>query len=409
MNGNWKPERLFKLLRRRPAYSRFRKFLSGQEDQPLDDRLHMADAEFVNIDWPADLPKPRIGLVKDLEPYPRWTKLCRFLDHNAFEYEIYNIHAHDWLSQAKQFDAVVGIWSCDLHCLQEMREKYWVLEHYLGKTTFPSAQHAFLYEDKRLEAYLAYLHGIPFANAHISYDRRDALELVESLDYPVVSKMVPASASVGTELVRDRKRARKIVERAFSVAGRRTHLSYARQKNYVYFQDFIPNDGFDLRAIVVGDWVFGYYRKMLAGDFRASGMNLVEKRELPQEAMRLALKLNQVVKSPMLVVDMLRGLDGRYQVIEFSPTCQMETPEQLHVNGEPGVFIFDDPEKGRFQRGKYWVAELALREFLSHDYLPRALAGSAVEERETCCDPQGYLLPGRKPHVSATTSWPSTH
>lgn len=370
---NWDPKssQIYKLLRRHPAFQRLRKFLPGGQEQPSDDRAQMPAAEIITIDWPPDLPKPRIGIVKDLGPYPRWTKFCRFLDNNDFEYDTYNIHAHDWLKQAERFEVVIGIWSCELCRLQEMREKYWFLENYLGKSTFPAPTHAFLYEDKRLEAYLASVHGIPFANTYVSYDHKEALALVETLAYPIVCKAVPASASVGTELVHDRKSARKIVDQAFSVAGRRTHLNYARQKDYVYFQEFIPNDGFDIRVIVVRNWVFGYFRKVPEGDFRASGMNLVQKRVLPHDAMRLALKLNAIVKSPMLAVDMVCDLNARYHVIEFSPVCQMETPEQLHVNGEPGVFIFDDDGNGRFQQGKYWVAELALREFLLSDYLPK--------------------------------------
>jgi hypothetical protein len=123
--------------------------------------------------------------------------------------------------------------------------------------------------------------------------------------------------------------------------------------------------------MVVGNWVFGYYRKVLRGDFRASGMNLVEKRGLPVEAMNIARKLNRIVKSPLLVVDMLHSLDGQYYVIEYSPICQMETPEQLHVDDVPGVYIFNDDECFHFEEGRYWVHELALREFLLKDYLPK--------------------------------------
>jgi hypothetical protein len=117
--------------------------------------------------------------------------------------------------------------------------------------------------------------------------------------------------------------------------------------------------------------VFGYYRKVLRWDFRASGMNLLEKRELPEQAIRMAREVNRIIKSPMLVVDMLQGLDGRYSIIEFSPLCQVETPEQLHVNGVPGVYVFDNDDSFHFEKGRYWVHELALKEFLSSDYLPR--------------------------------------
>lgn len=353
----------------------------------------MADAEPVTLSWPEGLPRPSIGIIRDLEPYPRWTKYWRFCEHNALFCDVYDLHAQDWIAQAKRFDVIVGLPSCELHCLEELREKFWVLERQLHKATFPAFAHALLYENKRLESYIASIHGVGFARTFISHTRDEALTLLGGLPYPVVSKMVPASASVGIELVRSRRQARAIIERAFSASGRKTQFPYARQKNFIYFQEFIPNDGYDIRAIVVGNWVLGYYRKVLPGDFRASGMNLVEKRALPKAAMVLALQLNNIVNSPMLVVDMLRGVDGRFHIIEYSPVCQMETPEQLHVDGVPGAYIFDEDGNYRFQQGRYWVHELALREFLLTDYLPRiqkAASHAGAVDQATPIDDSGF-------------------
>ena len=367
---NLKNSRVLKLLRTSPDYCRLRRYFPGSEDSYVDDRGKMTQVEPLSLTWPEGVPKPRIGIIRDLEPYPRWTKYCRFCQNNAIPFEIYDIHAHDWLVQAAQFDIIVGIWSCEFHCLEELREKFWVLETQLHKATVPSFAHALLYENKRLESYIAAIHHFPFARTFVSHNRKDALALVDKLPYPVVSKRVPSSGSVGAELVRTPRQAEWIIKRAFSPSGRRSQFPYARQKNYVYFQEYMPNDGYDLRIIVVSNWVFGYYRKVLPGDFRASGMNLVEKRDLPKGAMVLALQFNAVVNSPMLVVDMLQGVDGQFHIIEYSPICQMESPEQLHVNGIPGVYIFDEDGNFRFQPGRFWAHELALREFLSNHYLP---------------------------------------
>ena len=258
-----------------------------------------------------------------------------------------------------------------------MREKYHFLETYLGKTTYPSSGHAHLYEDKCLESYIAKAKGIPFVTTYVSHDKADALILVENLTYPVVSKIVPGSGSVGVELVRTREESRRIVEQAFSRNGRKTHLNCFRQKNYVYFQEYVPNDGYDIRAIVIGNMVFGYYRKVLKGDFRASGMNLEEKRALPEEVIKIARRVNKLIKSPFLAVDMLHGLDAEYYIIEFSPISQLvDTPDELHVDGVPGVYVFDDDESFHFEKGRYWVSELALREFLLSDYLPMVTGGA---------------------------------
>jgi glutathione synthase/RimK-type ligase-like ATP-grasp enzyme len=336
----------------------------------VDDRDQIEDAEIVRIDWPNNVVKPRVGIVKDFENYPRWTKYCRFLEKNSFPYTFYDIHAHDWIENAQKYDVVVGIVSNQLNHLKEIQEKYYFLETFLGKKCFPSAAHVFLYENKSLEAYISKFYDIPFAKTYISHSPKDALALAANLHYPLVSKINYSSGSVGIELVRTPKQARRIIEQAFSRNGRKVHVAYFRQKNYVYFQEFIPNDGYDIRVILVGNWAFGYYRKVLRGDFRASGMDKVEKRALPEEAIRTAWKAQKCIQSPQLVVDMLHGLDGNYSIIELSIVCKIRNSEQLKVNGIPGVYIIEDNGVIRFEKGRYWTHELALRKFLLDEYLP---------------------------------------
>lgn len=373
--------KVIKRITKTVFYSRIRQYFPMRELVYVDDRDKINDAKIVKIDWPDGLEKPTFGIVRDNEVFPRWTKYCRFLENNLFDYRFYDFHAHDWIENAKGFDIIVGIPSSGIWHLEELRRKYYVLEKILGKVCYPSADHTNLYEDKHLEAYLSKIFGLPFATTYISHDKADALRLIGRLTYPVVSKINPSSGSVGVELVRTIQDARRIVMQAFSTIGRNTHTHHFRQKNYIYFQEFIPNDGYDIRAIVVGNLVFGYYRKVLAGDFRASGMNMVEKRELPEAAMRSALRVNEVVKSPMLVIDMVHGLDGRYYIVEFSPVCQMEFPEQLHVNGVPGVYVFESTAGFHFQKGRYWVHELALREFLLNHYLPNVCKDKDMESK----------------------------
>ena len=55
--------------------------------------------------------------------------------------------------------------------------------------------------------------------------------------------------------------------------------------------------------------------------------------------MRVALLANRVVKSPVLGVDLIHGLDGVYRIIEMSPLNQVRFRESLLVNGVAGVYI----------------------------------------------------------------------
>jgi glutathione synthase/RimK-type ligase-like ATP-grasp enzyme len=370
-------------VRKSMLFSRLRQLLPMRDEGYVDDRGRIEDAEPVLIDWPAAVPKPRIGVVRDLEPFPRWTKYLRFLETNGFPHGLFDLHAHDWIEKAASYDVVVGIVSNEVSRLEEVRVKYHVLEAFMGKICYPSAEQALLYENKCLEADIAQIYGLPMARTFVSRSREDALAGLDTLRYPLVSKVNQSSGSLGVELVKSPREARRIVHQAFSRNGRRVHVPWFRQRHYVYFQEFVPNDGYDVRVVLVGDRAFGYYRKVPRGDFRASGMGAVEKRALPEEAIRVAQRVQRCVPSPQVIVDMVRGLDGRYAIIEYSLFYQVETAEQLIIDGVPGYYVVEGDGPIRFEKGRYWVHELALRRFLLDDYLPRVRGASRPASRES--------------------------
>lgn len=364
---------MFTRIRKSRLYCRLRQYFPFRKESFFDDRGTIERGQPVLMEWPAHIKKPLVGIVQDYGRYPGWTKYLMFLETNSFPYAIYPIHNQNWLEKARDFDVIIGMPSNSSYHLEEIRTKYYLLETYLDKSCYPSASHALLYEDKKLESFLSKLYRFPFINTYVSYSQADALCLIEDLAYPLVSKIIPSASSVGVEMVHNRAQAKRIINKAFSQNGRKTHLIYFRQKNFVYFQDFIASDGYDLRVIVVGNHVFGFYRRVLKGDFRASGMNQEEKRELPQEAMQIARKVNTFIKSPLLVVDMVHGRDGKYYINEFSPLCQMSTIDQLQVDGMPGAYVFNPDGSYHFEPGVYWVHELALKEFFLNYYLPKLI------------------------------------
>jgi glutathione synthase/RimK-type ligase-like ATP-grasp enzyme len=372
MIATLKGQAALKRMRKTMLFSRLRQHLPMSEAAYIDDRGLIEDAEIVLLDWPQRVPKPRIGLVRDTEHYPHWTKYRRFLENNGFDYEIYDLNAHDWIERGRQFDLVVGMVSNRVDQLEEIRVKYHFLETVLGKKTYPSAALAVLYENKCLEAFLAEAWDLPFARSFVSYRREDALAMLDDIRYPFVSKVNQSSGSMGVELVRNPRQARRIIRQAFSRRGRPLYMPWLRQKNYVYFQEFVPNDGYDIRVILIGDRAFGYFRSVPQGDFRASGMSKLEWRALPEEAVRVARQVQERVKSPKLVVDMVHALDGRYVIIEYSITCLTDQPADLIVNGVPGVYIIGRDGALRFEPGRFWVHELALRQFLTETYLSGA-------------------------------------
>ena len=332
------------------------------EHGPLDDSADLEDAEPVMLELPAGVPKPRVGLVKDVDDYPYWTKYRRFLAANDVPYEIYDIHRSTWRQAAESFDMVVWRPMSFPFELDECRRKFHVLEQLLGKVCHPSFAEVMLYEDKLLQYEVLRQHDLPVIDTFITSSLDEALAHVAVCGYPAVWKLSCGSGSLGVELARDRRTAERWLRQAFSFAGRATYWPYVGQKNYVYLQRLEPNSGWDVRCIVVGDAAFGYYRDVPPGEFRASGMGTVRREAPPAEAVRIARRLARALDLPQVAVDLLESpSDGRLSIIEFSSFIQIGTPRQLTVDGVPGMLVFSDDDTYEFVPAKVWLQELTLK------------------------------------------------
>jgi len=73
---------------------------------------------------------------------------------------------------------------------------------------------------------------------------------------------------------------------------------------------------------------------------------------------------------PFLAVDLLKDvISNQYLINEVSVFIQVDTDEQLHVDGKPGYYERVDEGKYIFKEGKYWIQEFILEEFLKREYL----------------------------------------
>ena len=343
------------------------------ERGPVEDGPELEKAEHVWLEWPAGVRKPHVGLVRDIDRYPYWTKYRRFLQANDIPFEIYDIHRSSWLRDAERFDMVVWALASFPYELDESRRKLHVLEKELGMLCYPSFAEAQLYEDKITQYELLRYHGLPVIDTFISNSEAEVLEYLATCEYPVVWKITAGAGSLGVELVRNRRVAERWVRQVFGFAGRRTYWPYVSQKNYVYLQTFVPHAHSDLRVIVAGSMVFGYYRDVPAGEFRASGMNLVRWDPPPREAILLARRVARALDLPCIAVDMLGDAAGNeLRIIELSAFPTVDMLDELRQDGVAGVFEFDgEADDYRFQPMRVWLQEVALKHVLETRWLAR--------------------------------------
>jgi glutathione synthase/RimK-type ligase-like ATP-grasp enzyme len=337
---------------------------------PLDDGDVVAAVDPVLLDWPDGVRKPVVGLVRDADDYPYWTKYRRFLEANDVTWRAYDVHRSGWLKEAEELDCVLWRPMSFPSELEECRRKTYILERELGVLCSPGFDEAMLYEDKLLQYELLSRRGLPVIPTFVSHSEEETLAYVRTCAYPAVWKIATGSGSFGVELVKDARQAERWVRSVFSFHGRRTYWPYDGQKDYVFIQRLEPNAGWDLRVISVGDLASGYYRDVPDGEFRASGMDTVRRGAPPQEALRLAHRVRESLGLPSLAVDMLAAPDdGRLSIIETSSFMMVRTPMQLQVDGVPGLFVRGDDEVFRFTPAVVWQQELVLREVLRRGWI----------------------------------------
>ena len=92
------------------------------------------------------------------------------------------------------------------------------------------------------------------------------------------------------------------------------------QKGYVYFQDFITDNAYDDRLVVIGNRCFCVRRHCRKNDFRASGSGVksYDHRLFPEAAIRIAFDISRKIKSQSAALDFIYDSEGQPLICEIS-------------------------------------------------------------------------------------------
>ncbi len=300
-----------------------------------------------------------------------WIEYCK---KNNIKYKIVNAYANDILKQIADCDAFM--WHHHLHQYKDYlfaKQLIYVVEKQMGKITYPNFDTCWHYDDKVGQKYLLESIGAPLIPTYIFYTRNEALEWIHHTTFPKVFKLRSGASSTNVRLVKSAKIAKRLVKRAFCTGFKRNgylrriadrwqkykgHIySFKRflrsfisasydvydiyhkdEKRYVYFQDFIPNNDFDVRVLVIGNRAVAKKRMNRKNDFRASGSGelIFDTREIDIEFVKTAFTINRKLKMQSVAFDFLRNLNGDIFLSEISYCCGIKTNKDF-----PGYWTDD--------------------------------------------------------------------
>ena len=289
----------------------------------------------------------------------RWIEYC---EQNNVQYKIVNCYDTDIIEQLKDCNALM--WHhhhADYKDVLTAKRILFALEH-AGIKVFPNFHTGWHFDDKVAQKYMLEAINAPLVPSYVFYDKKQALNWAESTIYPKVWKLKGGAGAANVKLVRSKKDAIKLINTAFGKgfsqfnrlgnlkeryrkykSGKDTLLGVAkgvgrliiptefaklqsRERGYVYFQEFMPNNNFDIRIIVIGDKAFAIKRMTRENDFRASGSGniIFDKNQIDERCVQISFDVNNKLKCQSVAYDFVFDENNNPLIVEISYGFAME-------------------------------------------------------------------------------------
>lgn len=282
----------------------------------------------------------------------RWIHYCQ---QNNIPYKVVDCYNTNIVEDLKDCNALMWHHNHALPKDQLFAKQLMFSLEESGMVVFPDFNTAWHFDDKLGQKYLFETLELPAVKAYAFFSKKEAKKWIETTDLPKVFKLRRGAGSRNVWLVKTKSEAKRLINKAFGRGFRQydawgaikenynklkqgkstfkkllkaaAHLIYplaleksiGKERGYVYFQDFIPDNDCDIRIIVVQDKAFAIRRNVRKNDFRASGSGLIEyeKHHFSDETVRLAFNMAEKMKSACVGFDFVYD-NGKPMILEVS-------------------------------------------------------------------------------------------
>ena len=285
----------------------------------------------------------------------RWIQYC---ENNHIPYKLVDPYRSNIVAQVADCNAFMWqIGQTNYRDLEFGKSVLYSLQQ-RGIKVFPDFNTCWHFDDKIAQKYLLESIGAPLVQSYVFYDEKTALDWTATAEFPKVFKLKGGAGASNVKLAHNRNEAKKLIKQCFGIGFAqyrwldkfkenyhkykegKLHFRdvirpffYAFKKypnefahyhqneiGYVYFQDFIPNNTFDIRVCVVGDKAFALKRLTRKGDFRASGSgNIVyDRQQIDERCVSIAYDVNKKLKAQSVAFDFVFDENNQPLIVEIS-------------------------------------------------------------------------------------------
>jgi len=320
----------------------------------------------------------------------RWIEYCL---QNKIPYKIIDCYASDVIVQCADVQAVLWHWYHTSSIDKKFARSIIASLEKMGIIVFPSIATCWHYDDKVAQKYLLEAIGAPVIPTFVFYNIADAKQWAKNAEYPLVFKLRAGAGSSNVHLIRNWSVARKHIVLSFSkgwsaipsifndlenrmrikkmhrelaralwrfpraLYGRISYRLQEREIGYCYFQDFLPNNSFDTRVVVIGNRAFAARRHNRPRDFRASGGGMTDwdPEKIDLKCIEVGYDITQRIGAQSLAFDFLYDAGRNPRIGEIS-YCFPADP----AHNCPG---FWDPDL-KWHPGHIWPQDAIIEDVL---------------------------------------------
>lgn len=282
-------------------------------------------------------------------------KYEEILDFNGIEYIRLDSSDSDFWDKVKKVDLFIFRWGLHDWPKQLAQTILPIIENDMKIKCFPNQATCWHYDDKIREYYLLKQYNYPMINSNIFWDRKKAIEWAETTQYPKVFKLTGGAGSRSVILIKNKRQAKKHINLMFgkgtypdsfknsestyykdvglkkkirklggNILRKLRHEDvspfWKKHKNYVYFQDFMPNNEFDTRVSIVGEKAHAFRRFVRKNDFRASGSYKwdYDRSKINLEFIKIAFNISKSLNFQSMAYDFITDEEGKPALVEIS-------------------------------------------------------------------------------------------
>lgn len=303
-----------------------------------------------------------------LTGYIDWYSYVLACQELKIDYELVDILSANWLQNLEKanVDGFLGRPPCRFQEWKSVYdERLFFIHEYLKKPLYPNFNSLYIYENKRNMASFLEHFRIPHAKTFVFIDKKEALDYLNSANYPIVFKSNIGAGGTEVSIVNSKMQAKCKLHKVFGFKegmfcrglssilwkfGIPFWLTGTAQKHYLLVQEF-HKIKWEWRILKVGNSYFGH-KKLLKGK-KASGSGLVGW-DAPSETLLYMVKdICDKGKFEVMDVDIFETLDGEFLVNELQAIFGSYLPYQMKLNDVPGRYVYTEENGFVFEQGEF--------------------------------------------------------